>query len=348
MKNKRMIMAFSALQILIFHLWICIGKSRIELFLKQTAYIGVDVFFFVSAYSLAGRKVGNYGKFVWSRLKAVYLKFILFALVACLYCKWTVGHFLKVIGLVDLFQKGGGSFLWFLPAIMLFYLIYPLFEACNHKCKRLTAVVSIFLWAIVAFVVTCFTNEKAMFIYWNRIPVFLLGYYTAIWDKTVEEHGQQRDDMQINMVPYHRTVAHFKAAFGVLFLLVGAFLLYQFAFIPKLQTPFRDMFYLMGIPASIGLVWLIDLIPLNADHDPFKVLNQLIQWIGNSSLEIYAVQMIFGYRFANVILNQTGNVVVTNFCVILFVVLLSVLMHYGFEYVKKYMSKFTTVLSISF
>ena len=48
MKNKKSIMAFAALQILIFHLWINLSSSEIENFIKQISYIGVDIFFFLS------------------------------------------------------------------------------------------------------------------------------------------------------------------------------------------------------------------------------------------------------------------------------------------------------------
>ena len=54
MKNKKLIMFFAALMILIFHLWIYINPItnnlfKIEVFIRTICYIGVDIFFFVSA-----------------------------------------------------------------------------------------------------------------------------------------------------------------------------------------------------------------------------------------------------------------------------------------------------------
>ena len=108
MENKKSIMVFSALQILIFHLWIYIGTSDIEQFIKQTAYVGVDIFFLLSAYSLAKyNKPVKYFKFVWSRFKLVYLKFILFAIVAFFYSSWSITRLINVLISKELFVKGG-------------------------------------------------------------------------------------------------------------------------------------------------------------------------------------------------------------------------------------------------
>lgn len=81
-------MLFSAIQILIFHLWVFVWQNNvIESFIKQTAYIGVDTFFFISAYSL-GKKEGKYDlRFLYNRFVNIYIKFIVFALVACIYAK---------------------------------------------------------------------------------------------------------------------------------------------------------------------------------------------------------------------------------------------------------------------
>ena len=122
MKNKRNIMLFSALQILIFHLWIPITNSNLEFFVKQTAYMGVDIFFLLSGYSLGLKKIENYARFVISRFNVVYVKFILFSLVFCLINNTGVIRFLKIISGVELFERGGGAFLWFVPGIMIFYI----------------------------------------------------------------------------------------------------------------------------------------------------------------------------------------------------------------------------------
>ena len=79
----------------------------------------MDIFFFVSAYSLAQRDRIEYWKFVGNRLLSIYIPFVLFAVVAGFYEKWKYPRFFKVISGIEFFKRGGGSFLWFFVAIML-------------------------------------------------------------------------------------------------------------------------------------------------------------------------------------------------------------------------------------
>ena len=65
MKNKKLIMFFATLMILIFHLWIYINPItnnlfKIEVFIRTICYIGVDIFFFVSAFSISNKEIKNY------------------------------------------------------------------------------------------------------------------------------------------------------------------------------------------------------------------------------------------------------------------------------------------------
>ena len=56
MKSKRVLMGFAALLIFLFHFYIPLSsEGNIFAF----AYLGVDIFFFVSAYSLGKKKILN-------------------------------------------------------------------------------------------------------------------------------------------------------------------------------------------------------------------------------------------------------------------------------------------------
>lgn len=118
-------MGLAALLIMIFHFYIPFSGLKAELVIYRAAYIGVDIFFFVSAYSLAQRDRIEYWKFVGNRLLSIYIPFVLFAVVAGFYEKWKYPRFFKVISGIEFFKRGGGSFLWFFVAIMLIYLIAP-------------------------------------------------------------------------------------------------------------------------------------------------------------------------------------------------------------------------------
>lgn len=287
MNNKKSIMTFSALQILFFHLWVYIFPgNEIEAFFRQTAYVGVDVFFFLSGYSLSYRKIDNYKEFIFSRIRSVYLKFILFALVAWIIKNWSFLHFFKIASGINLLQKGGGAFLWFLPFLMILYLVFPIFQKAHHKAPFLTGILITTGWIIIGLLVTNFTSYRSMFIFWNRIPIFLLGFYLANTDffkKILQDK-------------------HLCLILGISLLTCGEILLYFYGYKNKMMIPFIDTFYIIAIPAAIGVVLICSLIPEN----------RLIKEIGSSTLEMYAIQMIFGYTLANRLMIHSLPIVCVN------------------------------------
>lgn len=311
--NKKSIMAFSALQILFFHLWInVLPANGIEVFLRTTAYIGVDIFFFMSGFSLSNRSVDNYLQFELSRFKAVYVKFIIFAVIASIYSGWTFIKFIKVISAVDLFVKGGGAFLWFLPAIMIVYIIFPLFQKYDQIIRLkvskkweniVSAALVLCIWFVIGIVIGALTNYKAIFIFYNRIPVFLLGYYLAKSEMFVEWFCTDTKEKKL-----------FRLLKGVVLICLGTGLIYQFAYRTKLQVPFTDFFYIMVIPASVGIVLLVSLIKGS----------KVTKMIGSSTLEMYAIQMIFGFKLANKIYKSSGDAIVTNIVVFAVIIVASI------------------------
>lgn len=357
MKNRKSAMALSAILILIFHFWVNVFPGNdVENFIKLTAYIGVDMFFFLSAYSMAGREVDNYLKFIVSRFKGVYLKYTLFVILDAVLISaaaWSFSRFLKALVWVELFKKGGGAFLWFLPAIMLFYMAFPLLQKADQRNPVVTAIVSLALWAVVAFLVTRFTGYKEMFIFWNRIPIFLLGFYVYKLDKWIKGFCIRNEAQSLNKNEAGRTEAReietvrnetgknadsvrdrgisnrmavcVKLVLAVVFVAVGAFLLLKFGYKIKLKVPFRDMFYVIAIPMSLGLIALAGFVP---SVKP-------ISWIGSSTLEIYGVQMVIGYNIAKAVMKYTREPLLVSLLVILPVIVIAVVVHYLYGWIEK-------------
>lgn len=301
MTNKKSVSLFSALLILIFHMWIFVfNGNRVEIFIKQISYIGVDIFFLLSGYSLAAKKITSYKKFLKNRFLSVYVKFIVFALIAFLYFKWDFAFLVKVICGYNLITKGGGAFLWFLPAIMIFYLLFIPFDMLENKITK--GVLAFAIWFIVAFLFTSLGLFPNLFIVINRIPIFLIGYYLYF--------------CKLESVSKRLTV-------GTCLLIIGFFLAYKFAAGAKLQAFFKDSFYLAVIPLAIGLTLLVSLIEENG----------VITLLGSATLEMYALQMLFGFKLANKIYLATEKPMLTNLLIMLIVIVASILLHTIFSFI---------------
>ena len=301
MKNKKVIMSFSALMIIIFHLWINITKPNtniylIETYLRYIGYIGVDIFFFLSAYSLASNEIDNYLNFIFKRFKKIYLKFIIFGVIAFFFNKWSFLKLLKIIFGIEFLTKGGGSFLWFIPAIMIIYILLPLYKKLDNKYRVITPIITIITYLIL--VITLSINKKTtLLIFINRIPIILLGYYFSklkIFEK-----------LQKNNLLYY-CIALCLTIFGLFF----NYYLYLNHFY---LSYFQDIFYVLSIPLIIGVILLLDKIKSN----------KLFNYLGSITLEVYAIQMIFGYYLTGKLVKIISNSFLTNIISIVIVILIA-------------------------
>ena len=301
MKNKKVIMSFSALMIIIFHLWINITKPNtniylIETYLRYIGYIGVDIFFFVSAYSLAKNEIDNYSNFIIKRFRKIYLKFIIFGVIAFFFNKWSFLKLLKIIFGIEFLTKGGGSFLWFIPAIMIIYILLPLYKKLDNKYKIITPIITIITYLIL--VITLSINKKTtLLIFINRIPIILLGYYFSklkIFEK-----------LQKNNLLYY--------CLALCLTIVGLFFNYYLYINHFYLSYFQDIFYVLSIPLIIGVILLLDKIKSN----------NLFNYLGSITLEVYAIQMIFGYYLTGKLVKIISNSFLTNIISIVIVILIA-------------------------
>ena len=259
--NKKFLQVIAAFQILFFHLWAPITSTQIEQFILKTAYVGVDMFFFLSAYSLAGREI-DYVPFLKDRVLKLYAKFAFFTLIMALFSKsFGVIRVVKSLTLIEFFLKGGGAFLWFIPAILILYIIYPLFLKWNSRFKVIWVLL---IWLVAGVFSEHVLSYTAVFIFTNRIPVILAGYLF----KTYCTHNNNLRRSFIVLIP------------------LGVLLLHMYGFKVRLNFPIKDMFYVLAIPTVLGLVTLSSYVKKYA----------VTESLGSITLELYAVQMIFGQR----------------------------------------------------
>lgn len=308
MKNKKSIMTLSALFILIFHLWIYVTNLPLERYLRQICVIGVDLFFFVSAFSIAKKNI-EYKKFIINRFLKVYLKFIVLVLIACLYFKWDIVKYFKVILGIELFTKGGGSFLWFIPSIMLVYLLLPLYKLVDHKHQKLTPIITIMVYIFVSIVISLYTNYDKLFILTNRIPIMLLGYYFA----------------KYNIMEYldEKKIRYWLIT---IFLLILGIILSYIVYTNHFSINwFKEIFYIIYIPLEIGVILLLDKLKTN----------KFSSIIGSITLELYGLQMIFGFKIANDILKYTNIKLLSNIITIIVLIILAIVMKKIFSIINK-------------
>lgn len=312
MKNKKTIAAISSILIIIFHFWINISNSIVEEYLRQVCVIGVDLFFFISVYSLSKKEEIKYKEFIKNRFINVYLKFIILTILVSIIKSWSIKKIIFTILGIDLFISGGGSFLWFIPGIMIVYLLIPFFIKLVDKNLKLSLIVVIISYVLISLILTNILNYREIFILLNRVPVMLLAFYLGKYN-IIDNLSRKKYNILL-----------------VILLILGNLISY-YVIVNKIKIDFiYDIFYVLNVPLEIGIVLLLNKIKAN------KVINV----IGDSTLEIYGLQMIFGFKLANRLLMLMKSKILTNLSLILILILISVIVRMMYEYIYRSIKKY--------
>lgn len=282
MKCKKSIMGFAALLILIFHFYVPFGQSRFEFFVWQSAYYGVDLFFFMSAYSLGTKDKIKFGAFLANRLYYIYLPFVIMTLIATIYKHWSFMRFVKILLGIEFFNNGGGAFLWFVTAIMILYILAPLFVGIKSKYGILALPMLLAFWLVVAVIFQFVFPKETLFIVINRLPIFILGLFYEDYRKL--------------------DLKKFKLPLAVISLVLGCLLVNKWGLTVRLSKPFWNMFYILAIPMVFGIVGIFDSL-----SELVKLRNIPLSLLGKITLELYGFQMIFGLKIESKIYMRTRN-----------------------------------------
>lgn len=197
-KYRTEIMGIAALLIYMFHEWklVLCGVpifAFVECYLVQFGFAGVDVFFFLSGMGLV-RSIETHSlpNFYQRRLERVLLPYAIIAICFKFYYNWETVYFLKNLLGIHFFTRSIYSLLWFVPAITVLYLLFPLyyrfFRRSEHKIQFTTAV--LLMWLLLTMLLRNRIRND-LFGFTNRIPVFIIGVlvgWTA-WKKEVSFTG---------------------------------------------------------------------------------------------------------------------------------------------------------------
>ena len=280
-KHRGPLMGIAALWILLFHTWIPLagdvtGLNYVEQYLKQIGCAGVDIFFLVSGFGLV-RSYNTNGtlKFYYRRFKRLAIPFyISVALFALLDGTFNVLTYLKNISGYSTFFENFFAVTWFVPAIGLMYLIFPLYYRVM-KAMRSPYLFTVFAIAIcISAIAVCevWGGQFNARILVYRIPAFLIG---VLIGQTVHENKKTW-----KITPFIAAVSTviFAASSFVLFATLA-----DIGILPSAgQNPvlFLSSALLTGLSSIIPLVLLLD------RSDKHKVL----VFLGSISVELYCLQ----------------------------------------------------------
>jgi len=179
---KQGLMGFAALWIYVYHVWLPLFGGvpvlgRMESIVKYVGFAGVDLFFFLSGGGLVfSIQKGTIWRFYRRRLERILIPYLIVAVCYALVQHWSVPLLLSRISGVYFYTKSMYGFLWYVPAILTFYLLFPayyFFFSRSRNGTRFTIIV-LALWLALSILLKNVLRED-LYGLTNRIPIFLIG-----------------------------------------------------------------------------------------------------------------------------------------------------------------------------
>ena len=182
-RNRLLLMAFAIIWITFFHYALYGNLLRFPVisFFLDKGYLGVDIFFFLSAYGLCySYKSHSLKDFYIRRLRRLYPMYLVFLIILLVFFRH---HYQLSIGKILLFQISGlSSFTdtdieWFIPALTLVYLLFPLlFKGLKriYNWGVWPSIVLILLLSLSVFVLPGKVSSHFL----PRFPIIAIGVLT--------------------------------------------------------------------------------------------------------------------------------------------------------------------------
>lgn len=279
---RTFMMGVAILCIMVFHTTDIFVVPKFMEFIQRTGYLGVDIFFFVSAYGLyySMQKPTTQRQWYLRRLKRILPAFWLVSILMGVMVHWSLYDHLReetFFGFLlpwtnqDRFYN---VIFWYIPAALLFYLIFPAMYKYRKWVMLGFLPITILSYAISTLSLS-FLNVHGWspYLAWffGRIPIFLLGMVVA------EHEDEMRKRVNVPV-----TVA-------LVVLSIAAFVLLELhamGITKVLSFPCSD-FCLMAF--SIPFISFVCSLLQNY----VKILNPFILFCGRYSLEIYLLHVAF-------------------------------------------------------
>lgn len=241
------------------HALLCIGDS------------GVDIFMFLSGIGLyhSFTKQNNLKVFYYKRFIRIVPKYIVVNLIVGFILGWSLENILINISTIG-FWFNIGCYDWYIPTIMVFYLLFPI----NYKMiKRYGRGYFVVNFIIVLAILICtylvdslnFHDNRSFAL--SRWPIFLFGIY-------------------IGSLTYHKKETVMNNFYTLFFPFGGIFLMLLFLLFNKyenlpLYSGIKQLFHLFYIPGVCVSICMI--------LSRFHLFNRILEFAGKLSLELYLI-----------------------------------------------------------
>lgn len=245
-KYRTQLMGISILWVMFFHAHSRIESVHFFTFLQDIGYGGVDFFYFLSGLGVYYAYKGDVKDFYIRRIKRIFPYYLPLVLAYSLYM-YSINYisggvvFTNML-LLSFWFNLPGTFDWYIPSLLLLYLLAPLFLHYFKKNKIIPTVL-VLIFTLVTYFLFVDTKLNYLLIAFLRFPVFLGGIWVGYLIK--ENKVTKLNALSVILL-------------GVSFLVGIGLLFYFFEYHPEFRTRFSQTmlpFWLMTLPFCMFMAY---------------------------------------------------------------------------------------------
>ena len=247
--------------------------------LKRLGNIGVDIFLLLSGIGLyfSFSKNPNLIQFYKKRIiRILPCSVILVLIVTYLSHVETLRLFIiRVTFLNFLFFRDDDQTFWYIPAILLLYLLFPVFYHVIQKFKLPGALILIAISCVIT-AIAFFVNFEMFFYQWEmlltRIPVFIVGILMARVIKNEKKLSNEKALILCLLGLIYMIAIH----------IIDLFITQRYIFV----------WHYLYLPLAVFLVFFFSYI---RSHVRLAIIVKPIEFVGDFSLEMYLIHQSLYY-----------------------------------------------------
>jgi len=267
-------------------------------FVAQYGYAGVEIFMFLSGFGMyfSLDKSPSLITFYRRRLFRIFpAYYIIGLLTSFLIFHDTASQYLFRYTTIGFWMVDGLFADWFIPSILLLYLLSPFFKAIGNKGLAAITILILVLSFFLVELNDLIDTEHYFLLY--RVPAFLYGMICANW----LQHGR---DMK---------------CYYIIMLACLPFFVWLY---PQFHQVYRYKYFSVMFMMPVFVCFFI----LVSKY--IKILNPLMRRMGEASLEIYLTQGLFFYLIIHQIVVRSD---VASFSFLIVSILSACLLHRSFQ-----------------
>ena len=319
-KYRTQIMGIAVLWIAILHATMWFPIEPINWLFKALGQNGVDIFLFLSSFGLyySWQRDPDTKNFLKKRFLRIIPVFIPVALFRCYYLRYDLFQSFLTITALEFWINTGRS-VWYISAIIVLYLITPIYLKKFENNERKLTMLSI----VSSFIIGALFFKTGYTVFFCRVPIFFLGFYIGYLAYN------QKEISKFNLVIY---ILMFVVGFGI----------YRYLFSYVNETVLWDYglywypMFIIIIPFCLFFSYFFSL----CKEYRFPLINDLFHKIGTVSLEFYLLHELMIKIVPNII---TVNPYYSAYGIILNVVIIF-MTYYAAKYYHDTLAYLATVI----